>query len=246
MSASHANFVESRRRPRWWVIALVVLGHFLAFYGLVRAFAPDAIQSVERSVLSTFNVTITAPPPPPPAPEPSPDEGAAGDRGKKAVPKPVTAPATRIRVAPPIPVPRASSTGTANSSGAKESGAGTGASGSGEGTGSGRGGGGQGGIAVTKPVKIAGDINSASDFPVPPGGRRARFGTSVTVHMTVGTDGRASDCRVVSPSPDREADAIVCRLAEQRFRFRPAIDRDGNPAPAAYGWRQRWCEGPCS
>lgn len=240
MTASQSSFVTLRRRPRWWVILLVVLGHILAFYGLVRAFAPDAIRSVERSVLSTFNVTITAPPPPPPAAEPVPDEGAAGEAGKKAVPKPVTAPSPRTRIASPIPLPRASSTGSASTSGARDSGAGTGASGSGEGTGSGRGGGGQGGVAVTKPIKIAGDINSAADFPVPPGGRQARFGTSVTVYMTVGTDGRASNCRVVRPSPDPEADTIVCRLAVQRFRFRPATDRDGNPVAATYGWRQEW------
>ncbi len=239
MNAPQTSFVDIRRRPRWWVIALVALGHVLAFYGLVRAFAPDAVASVERSVLSTFNVTITAPPPPRAA-EPEPDEGAAGEAGKQAVPTPVTAPTPRQTLASPIPVPRASSTGAANSSGARDSGAGTGAAGSGLGTGSGRGGGGQGGVAVTKPVKIAGDINSASDFPVPPGGRQARFGTSVTVYMTVGTDGRASNCRVVRPSPDREADAIVCRLAEQRFRFRPAMDSQGNPVPATYGWRQEW------
>lgn len=112
--------------------------------------------------------------------------------------------------------------------------------GGGDGPGSGRGGAGQGGVAVTKPVKIAGEINSASDFPVPAGGRKARFGTSVTVYMIVGTDGRASDCRVVRPSPDPDADAIVCRLAEQRFRFRPATDSEGNPVPATYGWRQEW------
>lgn len=239
MDAAATRYTESRSRPRWWVIALVIIGHLLALYGLVRAFAPDAIESVERSVLSTFNVTITAPPPPPPAAEPVPDEGAAGEQGKQAVPKPVTAPKPKV-TAKPTPVPRASSTGSASTSGAKDSGAGTGASGSGEGTGSGSGGGGQGGVAVTKPVKIAGDINSASDFPVPPGGRQARFGTSVTVYMTVGTDGRASNCRVVRPSPDREADAIVCRLAEQRFRFRPATDSRGNPVPATYGWRQEW------
>lgn len=243
MDVSQSRFVESRRRPRWWLVALVVLGHLLAFYGLVRAFAPDAVASAQRSVLSTFNVTINAPPPPPPPPpaaEPVPDEGAAGDPGKQAVPKPVTAPTPRIPLERTTPVPRASSTGGANSSGARESGVGTGASGSGEGTGSGRGGGGQGGVAVTKPVKIAGEINSASDFPVPPGGRQARFGTSVTVYMTVGADGRASNCRVVRPSPDREADAIVCRLAEQRFRFRPATDSQGNPVAATYGWRQEW------
>lgn len=240
MDAATSRFAETRRRPRWWVIALVVLGHLVAFYGLVRAFSPNAVQSVERSVLSTFQVTVAAPPPPPPEAEPVPDEGAAGERGKQAVPKPVTAPTPRIPVASPIPIPRASSTGAANRSGARDSGAGSGAAGSGEGTGSGRGGGGQGGVAVTKPVKIAGDINSAADFPVPPGGRQARFGTSVTVYMTVTPEGRASNCRVVRPSPDREADAIVCRLAEQRFRFRPATDGQGNPVPATYGWRQEW------
>ena len=240
MSAPATRFTETRLRPRWWLIALIVLAHVLAFYGLVRVFAPDAVRSVERSVMSTFNVTITSPPPPPPQAEARPDEGAAGDPGKQAVPKPVTAPTPRIPITSPIPVPRASSTGAANSSGAQDSGGGTGAAGSGEGTGSGRAGGGQGGIAATKPVKIAGDINSAADFPVPPGGRQARFGTSVTVYMTVGTDGRASNCRVVRPSPDPEADAIVCRLAEQRFRFRPATDSDGNPVTATYGWRQEW------
>ena len=241
MEAVPARFGDSRRWRRWWIVALVVLAHLLAFYSLIYIFAPDAVASVERSVLSTFNVTITAPPPPPPpAAEPKPDEGAAGEAGKKAVPKPVTAPTPKIPIKQDAPVPRASSTGTANGSGAQDSGAGTGAAGTGEGTGSGRGGGGQGGVAVTKPVKVSGDINSASDFPVPPGGRRARFGTSVTVYMTVGPDGRASNCRVVTPSPDREADAIVCRLAQQRFRFRPATDSQGNPVAATYGWRQEW------
>ena len=243
MPSTTASFLEARRRPRWWVIALIVLAHIVALYGLVRAFAPDTIAAVEEDVLATFDVTITAPPkppPPPPAPQPKPDEGAAGDPGKKAVPKAVTAPSARISTRP-TPVPRASSTGSANTSGAANSGAGTGAAGSGTGTGSGRAGSGQGGlVAATKPVKIAGDINSASDFPVPPGGRQARFGTSVTVVMTVGTDGRASNCRVVRPSPDAEADAIVCRLAEQRFRFRPATNAAGDPVPASYGWRQEW------
>ena len=239
MESAPTRFGETSSRPRWWVIALVVLAHLLAFYGLIRVFAPDAVRSVESSVLATFNVTIAAPPPPPAA-APKPDEGAAGERGKKAVPKPVTAPKPKIPIKQDTPMPRASSTGTANSSGAKDSGAGTGASGSGEGTGSGRGGGGQGGVADTKPVKIAGDIQSSADFPIPPGGRSARFGTSVTVYMTIGIDGRASNCRVVRPSPDSQADAIVCRLAVQRFRFRPAIDSNGNPVPATYGWRQQW------
>lgn len=232
-----ASFVETRRGPRYWLVALIVLAHLLALYGLVRIFAPDAVGAIERTVLSTITVTITAPPA---TPDPAPDEGAAGAAGKEAVPSPVTAPEPRVPVKQDRPLPRASSTGTANNSGAQDSGAGTGASGSGDGPGSGRGGGGQGGVAATKPIKIAGEINSAADFPMPPGGRQARFGNRVVVYMTVGTDGRATGCYVRTPSPDAEADAIVCRLAEQRFRFRPATDSQGNPVASTYGWQQKW------
>ena len=93
---------------------------------------------------------------------------------------------------------------------------------------------------MNPPVKTAGEINDARDYPVPPGGREIRRGKQVVVYMTVGTDGRARNCRVVQPSPDPEADRITCRLAEERFRFRPATDAMGNPVAAEYGWRQRW------
>lgn len=242
--ATPVHYRDRRERPRWWVIALVALAHVAAIYGLARIFAPTAVSDVQRSVLASFNVSVPPPPPPPPpppSPQPVPDEGAAGAPGRKAVPKAVTQPPVRRAIASPSPAPRVSSTGAANTSGASNAGAGSGAAGSGLGTGSGRGGGGPGGLAIaTKPMKIAGDINSASDFPVPPGGRQARFGTSVTVALRVGIDGRASDCRIVGPSGDAEADQIVCRLAVQRFRFRPALDSAGNPVPASYGWRQRW------
>lgn len=240
METAGTGYARKRRRPNAWVLTAIVLAHILAFYGLIRIFAPDAVAGVERTVLSTFSVTVTAPPPPPSDNQPEPDEGAAGSPGKDAVPRPVTAPSPKITVKQDTPLPRASSTGLASTSGVTQSGEGTGASGSGLGTGSGRGGGGQGGVAVTKPVKTAGDINSAADFPVPPGGRQARFGNSVTVAMTVGVNGRASNCRVMRPSSDPVADDIVCRLAVERFRFRPATDAAGNPVPATYGWRQEW------
>ncbi|MBD3728330.1 MAG: TonB family protein [Sphingomonadales bacterium] len=234
------KFSSTRRRVKPGTLALIVLFHVVMLYGIAKAFAPGFTASVEREVLSTFTVTITAPPDPPKENEPQPDEGAAGEQGKQAVPKPVTAEKPKIKLKQDKPVPRASSTGAADSSGAKASGEGTGASGSGNGTGSGNGGGGQGGVPVTKPVKIAGDINSARDFPVPAGGRQARFGNQVVVYMTVGTDGRASNCRVTKPSGDAEADRIVCQLAVERFRFKPAMDANGNPVASTYGWQQRW------
>lgn len=241
MVEDDGKFSTRKRRIRPGLLALIALLHVLGGYALARMLAPDITASVEQSVLSTFTVTVTAPPePPPPDNETKPDEGAAGEQGKQAVPKPVTAEKPKVKLKEDKPVPRASSTGAADTSGAKDSGDGTGAAGQGPGTGSGNAGGGQGGVPVTKPVKIAGDINSARDFPVPAGGRQARFGNQVIVYMTVGVDGRASNCRVTRPSGDAEADRIVCRLAVERFRFKPAMDANGNPVPSTYGWQQRW------
>lgn len=229
------------RKLRWGPLVLVGLLHLAVLLGLVRAFAPDLTNAVVEQATSLVTVTITTPPEPAPSPSPEPaqvDEGAAGDEGKQATPREVTAPPARIPR--PNPAPRASSTGTANQSGAGDQGQGTGAGGVGNGTGSGRFGNGQGGIPVTKPVKIAGDIQDARDYPVPPGGREVRKGHEVIVFMTVGVDGRARNCRVTQPSPDPEADRITCRLAEERFRFKPAQDAEGNAVAAEYGWRQRW------
>ncbi|MEO6153337.1 MAG: energy transducer TonB [Croceibacterium sp.] len=227
-----------RKRPRWGTLALVVLLHLLALAGLSRVFAPRfTAHAIERAT-SLVTVTITAPPDPPPTPVPSPQtsQGAAAPQARKETPRAVVAPPAPLPR--PKPAPRASSTGNANQSGAAVDGAGTGAGGAGAGTGSGTGGSGGGGTG--KAVKIAGDIRSASDYPVPPGGRQARFGQSVTIALTVGIDGRASNCRIVRPSSDPVADRTTCRLATERFRFRPASDADGNPVVAIYGWRQEF------
>lgn len=231
------GFLAAKRKPRPLVIVVIVLLHVLLFYGLVRALAPDFTASVEDSVVSAFTVTVTAPPEEPPKAE-EPDEGAQGDPGKEAVPKPVTAPEPKIPVRKDPPAPKASSTGTASSSGARDSGEGTGASGTGEGTGSGNSGGGQGGGIATKAVKTRGDIANVRDYPIPPGGRQARIGTSVTIAVTVGTDGLPKSCRVIRAGPFPETNQRTCELAMQRFRFEPARDRNGNPVVSEYGWRQ--------
>lgn len=227
------NYASIRRRPRPWLIVLIVLGHLLALYGLTRAFAPTFVASIEETVLSTFTVTITTPP----DPEPEPDAGASGEQGREAVPGPVTAPPSRLPVPRTTPVPRASSTGSANTSGARDSGEGTGAGGDGLGTGSGAGGGGQGGGIADKPSVRSGELNQARDFPVPEGGRQTRFGKSVTVLFTVTTDGRARDCVVANSQVDAETTARVCPLVMEKIRFNPATRADGTPVEARYGYR---------
>lgn len=238
---AETKFSNTRRKPKPGTIVLIVLLHIAAIYGLARAFAPGMVATAEQSIVSTFTVTVTTPDEPPPPPEenePVPDQGAAGDPGKKATPKPVTAP--KVPIPQDAPMPKASSTGSDDTSGAKETGEGTGAAGQGEGTGSGNSGSGRGGVAVTKAVKIAGSISSAQDYPVPEGGRQARFGTSVSVAILVGKDGLPKRCRVFRKSPFPETDRITCDLAMARFRFKPATDANGEPVESEFGWKQEF------
>jgi protein TonB len=226
-----------RRRPRWGTLFLVGLLHLAALAGLVRVFAPDFTAEVIEGATSLVTVTVTTPPEPAPVPEPEPDAGAAAEEGREATPREVVAPEAPLPR--PRPAPRASSTGAANNAGAREQGEGTGAGGAGEGTGSGGAGSGQGSGA--RPLElISGSINNARDYPTPPGGREVRRGHDVVVELTVGTDGRVSACRVTDPSPDPEADAITCRLATERFVFRPRLDARGEPVVGRFRWRQRW------
>ena len=239
--ASERPCVTQPRRLRWPLIAVIVVLHVAALYGLARALAPDFTAAVEREVVSAFSIPPPAPPaPPPPENRSEPDEGAQGSPGREAVAQPVSAPSPRVPVRQDRPLPRAASTGTASRSGAAAAGDGTGAAGTGTGTGSGNAGSGRGGIAVSRPVHISGAIDNARDYPVPAGGRAARQGTEVIVRVTVGTDGRARDCSVYRPSPDAEADRITCNLVESRLGFRPAMDANGNPVAAPFYWRQRW------
>jgi protein TonB len=225
-------------RTKLGVILFVAAFHVLALLGLIRAFSPGTITKAAESVLSTVTVTVTTPPPSPPPPERSPDKaGAAGEVGKKANAREVAASPPKVPIAR-TPAPKAPGSGSANLSGAGNAGSGTGAGGVGSGPGAGAAGNGAGGGRPTPLEKTAGDINSIRDFPR--ASRDARIGKEVIVELDVSTTGRATACRVVSPSGVAEADAIVCRLAVERFRFKPRTDGMGNPQPGKYRWRQRW------
>ena len=48
--------------------------------------------------------------------------------------------------------------------------------------------------------------------------------------LSVGTDGRVTDCTVTGSSGSSALDAATCRLTKSRARFTPARDASGNPA----------------
>jgi protein TonB len=242
-SAMSRADISSPRGTRLAVVLAVALLHVALVLALIRAFAPELTYRVGEQVMAAFTVTITAPPPKPPPPSEKPvvqapePAGAAAEAGKRSVAKPVAAPSPRIvlatQAAPPV-----AGQGSQTTSGARDTGVGTGAGGQGNGTGAGGSGNGIGGGGASKVVKIAGDINSTHDYPA--ASRELRLGDYVIIALTVGTDGRVKGCRIHRPSRDPQADQITCRLATERFRFRPATDWQGNPIEAIYGWQQRW------
>lgn len=234
------RYAVQPRRVRWPLLAGIAILHLGLLYVLAQAFAPEAVRSVQQSTIASFNVSAPDRSPPPPQNETEPEEGAQGEAGEKATAAEVSAQPASLPKEARDPAPPVSSTGDASKSGAREQGENAGAAGDGPGTGSGNDGRGHGGVAVTKPVHISGTINNARDYPVPPGGRKARRGTEVIVRIIVGVDGRASQCSIYRSSPDAEADRITCQLVVERLGFRPAQDSYGNPVPAPFYWRQRW------
>lgn len=225
-------------RERLVPTVLAALLHVVVLWGVIHGFGGvPAVTDLAKEAFttSTFDVPLEkpAPTPTPTTPEPA---GASGEEGRKARPKPVIAKArvpSRQENAPPV-----ASTGNDARSGAAAQGQGTGGGGEGLGTGSGASGNGSGGGLARKAEKIAGDIRSTRDYPAK--SQQERIGKRVVILLTVGADGRVSSCQVYRASGVPEADAITCRLASERFRFRPATDAQGNPVSSTYGWEQRW------
>lgn len=58
--------------------------------------------------------------------------------------------------------------------------------------------------------------------------------------VTVGIDGRVSECDVIQSSGSAALDATTCNLVARRARFNPAVDSSGNPAVGTYANAVRW------
>ncbi|MGZ3172830.1 MAG: energy transducer TonB [Croceibacterium sp.] len=58
--------------------------------------------------------------------------------------------------------------------------------------------------------------------------------------VTVGTDGRVTNCTVTGSSGTPELDDAACRAITRRARFAPATDGEGNPTTGSYSNSVRW------
>lgn len=245
----------ARRAATWsTLVAALAAAVIVALIGLMLIFGLRAgwaarVSSALIAVEFVPPVPERRPPPPPP-----PSDNAHGARDAPspanlknkatAVFAPLL-PLPPLIVPPPvITAPLPASGDAAESGAADRRGPGTGAGGVGDGTGGGGDGGeGGGGMAVTPPRQIRGKL-SFTDLPeglLAPGSEGG-----VGVRYRVEPDGRVSDCRIERSSGFAVLDALACRLIEERFRFRPARDRQGRAVSARIVETHAWVIPPLS
>jgi periplasmic protein TonB len=58
--------------------------------------------------------------------------------------------------------------------------------------------------------------------------------------VTVGANGRVTDCQISSSSGHPDLDQATCTNVTRRARFDPALDGSGNPTTGSYANRVRW------
>ncbi len=83
-----------------------------------------------------------------------------------------------------------------------------------------------------------GDWASDNDYPT----RALQLGQEgiTGFRLTLGTDGKVSNCEITKSSGSAELDKTTCDLMRRRARFSPATDGDGNPTTGSYTSSVRW------
>ena len=230
------------------IVGVVGIHALLALALLHLSGAVDLSNTQE--VLSTFDVVDVPPPvelvpPPPPPPEAQPEKAKKPDGGSapnvRSQAAPIVAPQPKIDLPVPSPVatsqtPAEGTSPTQGSAAVAGPGIGSGGSGSGSGGGSGAGSGGGGdGLATTR-TRMATQPLRGRDFPRTvldgwPAGRWAQM------RFRVSAEGVILQCIMDRGTGDPAIDTRICAIAQQRLRYRPALDRNGRRVAdwAGYG-----------
>jgi len=89
-----------------------------------------------------------------------------------------------------------------------------------------------------QPKGRPGDWVTTNDYPSR-ALREEREGTT-GFRLTVGPDGRVTNCEVTSSSGSPDLDSATCDNLRRRARFTPGTDGEGNPTTSTYSSRTRW------
>jgi protein TonB len=239
---------DLNHRDKGGAIALVVGIHAALLFAFLNLSGKMSFAD-PQSALKMFDVSAPEPPPPPPPPQtrqpkPKEKEGGSAPKNIKSEATPVVAPKPKIESPPVNPIPAAETPrqGTAPTQGASDvRGPGTGAGGTGTGTGSGSGGSGPGGggdSGVADPPHLVSPVLTGRDFPRSLLDQWPR-GTPVFLRLRVNPQGYVSECNVLRGTGVAAIDNIMCNLAHDRLRFRPAVNRSGQAVAGWFGYAQR-------
>jgi protein TonB len=202
-------------------VAIVIVAVLLAVlgYAFVTGLAYQYVKKVANK-MDTFDVAPPPPPPPPdvPPPPPPPDQ--------PMTPPPVVSPPPIVRTpTPPVQIQTVTTPPPV--------------------------------VNLTPPAppappapppprisKAAGVRGNPGQYfgpdAYPPAAIRAGAQGRVVAKLTVGTNGRVTDCVVETSSGNNDLDETTCRIARSRVRFTPAQDQNGNPIVSSYTLPVRW------
>jgi protein TonB len=201
-------------------IIIVALIHIALGYALVTGLAYNVIKKAAED-LKTFDVE-DEPPPPPEEPPPPPEKMDTPPPPQVVAPPPivrtntVAPPIISTPVAPPpVITPRAAPAPPAPPAPPPP--------------------------RVSQAARARGNLValfSTDDYPQS-AIRNEEQGTTA-VKLTIGPDGRVSDCSITSSSGSSSLDNATCSILRRRARFTPAKDQAGNPISDTYSQRIRW------
>ena len=217
MSYANRKQMSSNRTAAIIIVALI---HIALGYALVTGLAYNVIKKAAED-LKTFDVEDEPPPPeeePPPPPEqtdiPPPPQVVAPPpivRTNVAPPPIVSTPVAP----PPIITPRATPAPPAPPAPPKP--------------------------VISQAARAKANLASlfsTDDYPSS-AIRNEEQGTTA-VRLTVGTDGRVSNCSITGSSGSTALDNATCNIIRRRARYTPAKDQAGNPITGTDSARIRW------
>ncbi len=236
MNLAPRHHPMARGDERLPAIIAVIIVHLALGFALVRGLA---VQFLPPAAPLTRLIELSLPPVPPPptfVPQPKPAKSRAAAAPALLAPKGGPQGSAKLKTLAPdvtrspittTPAPGGGAgSGTAIGSGA---GGGTGGNGNGDGAGGDDGGG--------ELEQIAGSITNR-DYPRALG--QAGIGGTVELTFMVEVTGRVGRCTVTRSSGSPELDQLTCQLVQQRFRFRPATDRNGRPVAEEVDLEHVW------
>lgn len=218
---------------RIWAIVIVALIHALLGYAFVTGLATSVIERVKED-LKTFDVE--EPPPPEEEPPPPPPD-------QPTQPPPISAPPVAVRIQTQNPVqatqPQPQTTFTPDPPREQvqaDPGPQTKSCPNGQVV--------PINASCPEPPSQARSAEhrsgSISNDDYPAAAQRAEAQGTTVARFTVGPDGRVTSCTIASSSGNSSLDSTTCSLIQRRFRYRPALDRAGNPTSETKTQRVTW------